>query len=789
MESISKFFKLSLIALFVFSAAMAKAQLMTGVDPGPQTNSSQSKQEVREQQQDRPISHEPIAQTDEYGYFNFNAILGGLGSTGGYVAVPGAFNENVDGSVEAWIYPTATTSSAPCIVGKGDATNVGFLFGWTTSSNNLYMRFGNTPTVNTGGTTIALNTWTHVAATWTGGAGNYTVTFYVNGAQSGSTVNNTGTWNVAADSLTIGSIKAPFGGKDFYGNIDEVRYWTDLRTAAEIRDNRFVGIGDGGSANTANELTSSSSYAGCNNMWNFNTGGNNVDYIGGLTGYMRNSAGAVYSAYAPLPIPYNYVLVCPFGANDYVTVPDNAAFNLSTQGAAEAWVYPTGQTTTHMIMSRGTTGFNFFWGVRASITNRMAVDIGAGSQFQNTDGVIIPINQWTHVAISWVQSGGNYTVTFFVNGKQSGTPVTNATTWNSTSGTLRIGGWHGGTANHWNGKLDEARLWNTARSADQIRQNMFASGRGLLPNANLVGIWNFDGNLLNFSATTGIGGSFSTGGTNNCRFSAFSNETNTGALSNSFEAYATVVNRGGSPNPFPAGYIIKAPGKPINDNSSTYDTISVSGSSTLTSVELFLAVRHTFCGDLSITLKAPNGQTRDICSGNGGTGLDILTFFVDGGQAVTTANFYPPWTNVAGPEVAMGTMGGTNIQGNWILQVADGAGGDTGSLIGWGLRFNGALTGIEPVSNSVPGSYALYQNYPNPFNPATNIKFDLAKASNVKLVVYDILGREVRTLVNEFKNPGSYELKFDASNIASGTYFYRIEAGDFVEIKKMVLVK
>ncbi len=524
MESYSKFFKLCTIALFLYAATSANAQQMTATQPGPEINSSQPKQEIKEQQQDRPVSHEPIAQTDEYGYFNFNAILGGLGSTGGYVAVPNPNNENVDGSIEAWVYPTAVTGDQ-AIVAKGDATNVGFYFGIQATTAKLFIRFGNGVSVNTTGTSIPVNTWSHVACTWTGGAGNYTVSFYLNGALNGSTSLNTGSWNITTDSLTIANSRSGFSGTAFFGNIDEVRYWTLQRTAAEIRDNRFVGIGDGTNANAGLALTSSSHYIGCNNMWNFNTGGNNVDYIGGYTGYMRAGAGAVYSAYAPLPIPYNYVGVFPFGANDYVTVPDNAAFNLSAQGSAEAWVYPTGQTTTHMIMSRGTTGFNFFWGVRASITNRMAVDIGAGTQFQNSDGVIIPINQWTHVAISWVQSGGNYTVTFFVNGKQSGAPVTNATTWNSTSGTLRIGGWHGGTANHWNGKIDEARLWNIARNVDQVKQNMFASGRGLLPNANLIGVWNFDGNLLNFSAVAGINGSYNTGGTNNCYLSAFSNET------------------------------------------------------------------------------------------------------------------------------------------------------------------------------------------------------------------------------------------------------------------------
>ncbi len=97
--------------------------------------------------------------------------------------------------------------------------------------------------------------------------------------------------------------------------------------------------------------------------------------------------------------------------------------------------------------------------------------------------------------------------------------------------------------------------------------------------------------------------------------------------------------------------------------------------------------------------------------------------------------------------------------------------------------------GVKPISGIIPNEYMLYQNYPNPFNPVTNIKFDIPRASPVKITVYNVLGREIKNLFNDYKTPGSYELSFDASNFASGTYFYRIEAGDFVQVKKMVLVK
>ena len=99
------------------------------------------------------------------------------------------------------------------------------------------------------------------------------------------------------------------------------------------------------------------------------------------------------------------------------------------------------------------------------------------------------------------------------------------------------------------------------------------------------------------------------------------------------------------------------------------------------------------------------------------------------------------------------------------------------------------LIGITPISNEVPGSFILYQNYPNPFNPTTNIKFAIAKATDVKLSVYDALGREVETLVNEFISPGIYEVKWDAARFSSGIYFNKILTNEFTSVKKMALIK
>jgi len=99
------------------------------------------------------------------------------------------------------------------------------------------------------------------------------------------------------------------------------------------------------------------------------------------------------------------------------------------------------------------------------------------------------------------------------------------------------------------------------------------------------------------------------------------------------------------------------------------------------------------------------------------------------------------------------------------------------------------VTGINQISSEVPNVYSLSQNYPNPFNPTTTISYGIPKPGNVKLIVYDLLGREVATLVNEFQQAGRYKVDFDGSKLASGMYIYRIESGSFTDSKKMLLVK
>jgi len=114
--------------------------------------------------------------------------------------------------------------------------------------------------------------------------------------------------------------------------------------------------------------------------------------------------------------------------------------------------------------------------------------------------------------------------------------------------------------------------------------------------------------------------------------------------------------------------------------------------------------------------------------------------------------------------------------------------GDYSSIYGT-TNGGGMIIGINNEITNSPNNFSLSQNYPNPFNPSTTIKFDIPKSSHVQIVVYDMLGREVEQLLNDERKPGSYEVMWDGSRYSSGVYFYKIITDEFVQTKRMVLMK
>jgi hypothetical protein len=105
------------------------------------------------------------------------------------------------------------------------------------------------------------------------------------------------------------------------------------------------------------------------------------------------------------------------------------------------------------------------------------------------------------------------------------------------------------------------------------------------------------------------------------------------------------------------------------------------------------------------------------------------------------------------------------------------------------IKVSAFTADVKLIDNRIPSSYALEQNFPNPFNPSTEIRFSLPSANDVSLKVYNMIGQEVATLVNEFKPAGNYSVTLSAANLASGMYLYRLQTKGFSEVKKLILMK
>jgi hypothetical protein len=180
--------------------------------------------------------------------------------------------------------------------------------------------------------------------------------------------------------------------------------------------------------------------------------------------------------------------------------------------------------------------------------------------------------------------------------------------------------------------------------------------------------------------------------------------------------------------------------------------------------------------------KSTNGGTNwsaYAAANYSGKNLDTFYFPITGSADGTIVEYYFAAQDIALPLPKMSTL------------PAGGSGINPPGTTAPPTRFSYTvgLVGINPISTEVPDRFYLYTNYPNPFNPITKIKFDIASKTNVKLLVYDLLGRVVETLINEELRAGKYELLFDAYGLSSGVYFYTIIAGEFTDTRRMLLIK
>ncbi|MFN3872459.1 MAG: T9SS type A sorting domain-containing protein, partial [Ignavibacterium sp.] len=211
---------------------------------------------------------------------------------------------------------------------------------------------------------------------------------------------------------------------------------------------------------------------------------------------------------------------------------------------------------------------------------------------------------------------------------------------------------------------------------------------------------------------------------------------------------------------------------------------------TISSVQIRLnEVLHTRTGDLTFTIEHL-GIIQTVIFEVGVDGQDFISTILGDDNTIPIANGTAPFTGYYIPTNSLSVFNGFSPFGDWTLTITDGYAGNDGILNSWSLNISlDGATDIEKENELILNNLSLSQNYPNPFNPSTSIQYAVSSRQFVTLKVFDLLGREVVTLVNEEKPAGVYEVTFDATGLSSGVYLYKLIAGNYSETKKMILIR
>jgi subtilisin-like proprotein convertase family protein len=711
-------------------------------------------------------------------YWNQAASFAGTASS--YIAVPNSASLNVATgfTIECWVRPNSVNGFYQ-LVSKGIASSLNG-YDLLLDSGRVRIRTnGVTRFTSTSATRVQIGIWAHVACTYNSTTNVFTT--YINGATVGTATVASAAPTANTDSLFIGKGL----NLSYNGIMEDVRIWNRDLTTAEIARNRRSALG----------ARAGGVYAGLVLSMPFQTVLGPIAAVFNATDYSGNGNNGVLRGVTAFDLgnrPFvhdTFNEAVRFGpAQGYLSGPNTSVINNFASFTLESWIWPevTSVTGNRAILQKGSLVF-FLSGGRPNLQSNAAI------RAANT---VVPAGHWSHVAATY--NSVSDSLVFYVNGNVDGAFVVSNFEPAANTDSLRIGA-APAFGILFDGLIDEVRISKYEKTRAQILSYMHRSINATsVPSTTGSNVaYNLDGST--YENTNDGGPALNFNGD-----AIFSNPSRISNVPVSPMLNANAQN-------FPAGYYLKSSNRRIPETGTgpglmRNDTLTINQSVAMTDVNFFLLTNHTFDADMEITLFAPNGDSVAVCFDALFTDQDdnIITVFDDNADSSLSApNVTSIYTSPAPrikPQNVMNTVfSGDNAQGRWILRINDDAGGDTGRVYAWGIQINNqiSVTGVEEVLTAVPNEYRLEQNYPNPFNPSTTIQFAVPHHGLIKLVIFDLLGREVATLLNEGKPAGTYKATFDASRLASGAYFYRlqarstdgVQAGSFVETKKMILMR
>ena len=670
------------------------------------------------------------------------------------LSIPAAF------TIECWVYPMSTGTSTRYLLFKQDGVAGATYYTGINSNNKLVV--GTSPGINRiiSKSTIPLNEWTHIAAVF-----NNRFEIYINGVADtiGSPSNAHATFST--DSLFIG--KHP-SGSGFNGMMDNIRIWESAKNSTEISKLMRTTLV---SLSGYDDLVLNVPFQKLNSTGSVFTV---ADYTVQNLGVNRGVTAVDLTGLPSTYLTHNEALNLQ-EPNSHATVPSNPIVDVIGAFSVEAWIYLSSfnSGSAQFILSKSP-GLVPSSGYRFLVSGNQLLSFGINS-FSYEGSFTVPLAKWTHVALTL---SGNGIAKMYANGVLRDSVNTNILPASNTD-SLYIGAKEGGA--QLLGYIDELRLIKKERSKREINEFLYkpidASNEPSEENFCL----NFDGST--WSSTSAFMLCFLAGD------ASFSNPAYGQSIPVSPMIRADNLS-------FSNGFFIKTSDRNIPTiGEMIEDSILVTNGETINDLNLFISLNHQRPEDLSIVLISPGGDSATVLNNYSGLEqyyMNVSTIFDDQSSIFMNNNEFVDIGPSIKPLTGLNTVfSGINASGIWKLRIRDNAPNASGKLYAWGIQINNSTVGIQNTSTEIPGSFSLSQNYPNPFNPSTKIRFDLSSNidGNIKLAVYDITGREIALLLNSKLSPGSYEYTFDGSGFSSGVYFYKLESENFVETKRMVLVK